>query len=85
MAELIKGCRLICGDAREILPTLSSVGVVITDPPYSLNRREGEFAATGNIAVCLHEASKLTDTLLVFGTSSGRGIEFLRTSIKVLP
>ena len=32
--EIINGCELYCGDCREILPTLSRVDAVITDPPY---------------------------------------------------
>lgn len=73
------------GDARDILPSIGKVDVVITDPPYSSNRAEGEFAATGNIAVSLHLASELAPTMVVFGTSSGRGIEFIRSTIRKLP
>lgn len=73
------------GDCREILPQLDPVDVVITDPPYSVGRAEGEFGSTGNIAVCLHEASRLAPVMLVFGTSSGRGVEFLRSAIRDLP
>ena len=73
------------GDSREILPHLPSVDVVITDPPYSANRTEGEFQASGNIAVILHEASAKAPTMICFGTSSGRGIEFIRSSIRALP
>lgn len=73
------------GDCRELLPDIGSVDVVITDPPYSSTRPEGEFAATGNIAVSLHLASELAPTMLVFGTSSGRGMEFIRSSIRALP
>lgn len=73
------------GDCRGILPTLKPVDVVITDPPYSTGRSEDEFAATGNVAVSLHLASELAPTMLVFGTSSGRGLEFLRSSIRKLP
>lgn len=79
------GITIYHGDCREILPTLESVEVVITDPPYSVGRAEGEFAATGNIAVSLHLASLLAPTMIVFGTSSGRGIEFLRSAIRELP
>lgn len=72
-------------DCRQILPGLPRVDVVITDPPYSAGRSEHEFAATGNIAVCLHLASEKAPTMIVFGTSSGRGIEFTRSSIRALP
>lgn len=73
------------GDAREVLPTLDRVDVVITDPPYSAGRNEAEFSATGNVAVCLRLASRLAPTMMVFGTSSGRGIEFIRSSVRDLP
>lgn len=73
------------GDARDVLPQIEPVDVVVTDPPYSSNRAEGEFAATGNIAVILHMASEKAPVMAVFGTSSGRGIEFIRSSIRKLP
>jgi len=73
------------GDSRDVLPLLGPADVVITDPPYSSGRSEAEFAATGNIAVILHEASRIAPVMLVFGTSSGRGVEFVRSSIRVLP
>lgn len=73
------------GDCRDVLPDLGPVDVVITDPPYSTGRSESEWAATGNIAVSLHMASELAPVMLVFGTSSGRGIEFARSSIRRLP
>ena len=34
--EIIGDCRLILGDALEILPTLGKVDAVVTDPPYGL-------------------------------------------------
>lgn len=76
---------LYLGDCREILPTLGPVDAVVTDPPYSSSRAEGEFAATGNIAVCLHLASEKAPVMAVFGTSSGRGIEFIRSAVRALP
>src|SRR5262245_36350493 len=79
------GITIYHGDAREILPNIAPVDIVITDPPYSVGRPEGEFAASGNVAVILHLASEKATTMAVFGTSSGRGIEFLRSSIRRLP
>ena len=35
--EIIGDARLILGDCREILPTLSGVDAVVTDPPYGIN------------------------------------------------
>lgn len=72
------------GDCRDVLMGMEPVDVVITDPPYSSGRQEGEFAATGNIAVSLHMASLLAPTMAVFGTSSARGMEFIRSSIREL-
>lgn len=34
---LAEGVRLICGDCREVLPTLGKVDAVVTDPPYGVN------------------------------------------------
>lgn len=73
------------GDSREVLPQLQPADVIVTDPPYSVGRSEGEFTASGNIAVILHMASEKAPTMAVFGTSSGRGIEFSRSAIRSLP
>lgn len=35
--EIIADARLILGDCREILPTLSGVDAVVSDPPYGIN------------------------------------------------
>jgi DNA methylase len=80
------GITLYCGDCRDVLPKLEhKVPLIITDPPYSSGRSETEFHASGNVAVSLHLASELTETMMVFGTSSGRGFEFIRSSIRALP
>lgn len=79
------GVTIYHGDCREILPQIPPVDIVITDPPYSVGRSETEFAASGNIAVALHLASEKTPAMFVFGTSSGRGYEFIRSSIRALP
>lgn len=34
--ERIGPCRLILGDCHDVLPTLASVGAVVTDPPYGI-------------------------------------------------
>ena len=36
--QLAEGVRLICGDCREILPTLGKVDAVVTDPPYGIGK-----------------------------------------------
>lgn len=79
------GITIYHGDARDVLPDLPSVDVVVTDPPYSVGRSESEFSASGNIAVILDMASKKAPSMAVFGTSSGRGFEFLRSSVRALP
>ncbi len=80
------GITIYHGDCREVLENgLPPVDLVITDPPYSVGRPEAEFCASGNIAVALHLASRKVPTLMVFGTSSGRGFEFIRSSIRALP
>lgn len=38
---LAEGVSLICGDCREVLPTLERVDVVITDPPYGIGGGSG--------------------------------------------
>lgn len=78
------GITIYHGDSRDILPGLPSVDLVLTDPPYSSGRSEEEFSNTGNIAVILHMASEKTPVMAVFGTSSGRGIEFVRSTIRSL-
>lgn len=83
--ECRDGITIIHGDCREVLPLLPPVDVVITDPPYSVGRSESEFATSENIAVSLHLSSQKAPTMIVFGTSSGRGFEFLRSSIRILP
>lgn len=40
--EKIGDARLILGDCREVLPTLSSVDAVVTDPPYGVGFDYGE-------------------------------------------
>jgi DNA modification methylase len=79
------GFTIYHGDCRDVLPTLSPVDVVVTDPPYSVGRPEQEFASSGNVAVALHLASTMTPVMVVFGTSSGRGIEFVRGAVRSLP
>lgn len=72
------------GDAREILPELPKVGLVLTDPPYAIGAGRGEWSATAAVAIGLHEAAKRVDkggALLAFTTTSGRGIEFTQGAI----
>jgi len=78
------GVTLYHGDAREILPTLPKVGLVLTDPPYAINAGRGEWSATAAVAIGLHEAAKRLPregSMLVFTTTSGRGIEYTQGAI----
>ena len=44
---LADGVRLICGDCREILPTLGKIDAVVTDPPYGIDYgRAGGFSTS---------------------------------------
>lgn len=79
------GITIYHGDCREVLPNIDKADIVITDPPYSVGRTESEFAASGNIAVSLHLASEKAPAMFVFGTASGRGIEFTRSAVRKLP
>lgn len=45
--HLAEGVTLICGDCREVLPTIGKVDAVVTDPPYGIDYgRQGSFQAT---------------------------------------
>lgn len=81
------GVTIYHGDARDVLPLLGprDWGLVLTDPPYSTGRSEAEFCASGNVACILDAASRLAPSLAVFSTSSGRGFEFVRSSVRALP
>ena len=39
--EQIGDCTLMLGDCRKILPTLSKVDAVVTDPPYGISYKSG--------------------------------------------
>jgi DNA modification methylase len=77
------------GDARDIIPGLDKVGLVITDPPYAIGAGRGEWSATAAVAIGLHEAARRVvkgGSLIAFTTTSGRGIEFTQGAIgRTLP
>lgn len=77
------------GDAREVIPSLDKVGLVLTDPPYAIGAGRGEWSATAAVAIGLHEAARRVikgGALLAFTTTSGRGIEFTQGAIgRTLP
>ena len=49
--EVIGDCTLYLGDCRDILPTLSKVDAVVTDPPYGMNlNTDNSRFSGGNVA-----------------------------------
>jgi DNA modification methylase len=49
--ERIGDATLILGDCRDILPTLSGVDAVVTDPPYGIGEAAGKNKSRSNLAV----------------------------------
>lgn len=45
------GITIYHGDCREVLPTLGSVDLVVTDPPYGIGEARGKNKSRSNIAV----------------------------------
>lgn len=43
-------CRLICADCLDVLPTLSGVDAVVTDPPYGIGEAAGKNKSRTNAA-----------------------------------
>ncbi len=75
---------LFHGDCRDVVPSLPRVDLVLTDPPYALGARNGEWAATAAVAIGLNEAAKRVrakGSMVVFTTTSGRGIEFTQGAV----
>lgn len=73
------GITIYHGDCREVLPTLDPVDVVITDPPYAIGGSRSEWKVTASVGTGIHLAAKKVrkgGALLVFTTTSGRGIDF---------
>lgn len=74
------------GDSAELCAELTTrFDLVLTDPPYAIGNSRGEWGASAEVAIGLHEAAKLvprTGSLVAFTTSSGRGIEFTIGAIK---
>jgi DNA modification methylase len=78
------GITIYHADARDVLPGLERVGLVLTDPPYAIGAGRGEWSATAAVAISLHEAAKRVakgGALVAFTTTSGRGIEFTQGAI----
>lgn len=78
------GITIYHGDARDIVPEIEKVGLVLTDPPYAINAGRGEWSATAAVAIGLHETAKRVardGSMLVFTTTSGRGIEYTQGAL----
>lgn len=75
--------KLFCGDCLSILPTLSGVDAVVTDPPYGIShssnsradRREGEAGMTTKEAIAefvkLEAEGKIKDIAIVATLTNG--------------
>jgi tRNA G10 N-methylase Trm11 len=61
--------RLICGDCREVLPTLGRVDHIITDPPYGLKTHVG-----------MRSANSLDATIIDFAAITGSDLATLAKS-----
>jgi DNA modification methylase len=78
------GIAIYHGDAREVVRSLPKVDLVITDPPYAIGAGKGEWSATAAVAIGLHETAKRVHSkgsMVVFTTTSGRGIEFTQGAL----
>lgn len=55
--EIIGDCRLILGDAKDVLPTLSRVDALVCDPPYGIGEASGKAVTrTSGLASRLRDA-----------------------------
>ena len=78
---------IYCGDARELLPELDPVEVILTDPPYSPNGDTQESNSRAGISIALNLAARLlreNGTAFVFSTSSARGLDWARECMRPL-
>lgn len=67
------------GDCRDVLQDIGPVGLVITDPPYAIGSSRAEWKVTASVGTGIHLAAKKVEkggAMLVFTTTSGRGIDF---------
>lgn len=83
------GITIYHGDCAEIAPQLPGCArpfdLVLTDPPYAIGNTRGEWGATAEVAIGLHEAARRvsrTGSVVAFTTTSGRGIEFTIAALR---
>jgi tRNA G10 N-methylase Trm11 len=73
------GIKIYHGDAREVVPTLGKVALVLTDPPYAMSGAKKEWRVTATVGTGLHLAAKSVlkgGAMFAFSTTSGRGVEY---------
>lgn len=63
--ETIGSARLILCDCRDVLPTLSGVDAVVTDPPYGINHSSGHGASWRNTRIAGDNDTTLRDEVLL--------------------
>lgn len=77
------------GDAREVLPTIGPVGLVVTDPPYAFGRSKPEWRVTASIPIILADTARHVSkggAMAVLSAASGWGIDFMLGAVSpVLP
>lgn len=73
------------GNAAEIIETLSSFDLVVTDPPYAMGGVDGEWRLTAEVAIALRDAAKVikrrNGAMVVLAASSGRSVEFMSSAV----
>lgn len=70
----IGDCRLILGDCRNIVPALSGVDVVLTDPPYGISHESSFGASWQNTQIANdHDTSARDDVLEPFANVAAFG------------
>jgi len=85
------GCTIYLGDCRDVLPTLDTVDVVVTDPPYGLGEASGRNRSRGGVAIATDYGSAAWDDrpisadLLAAVVSAGRRAAVFGGNFYALP
>jgi site-specific DNA-methyltransferase (adenine-specific) len=81
------GITIYHGDCREILPTLPSIGLVLTDPPYGISHRRGATGYRGKAGNACTGATLSGGQAITRGTSGivGDDAPFDPTPLLVYP
>ncbi len=78
------GIQIFHANCCSVLPNLSPVDLVVTDPPYSLGRNRAEWRISEFIATGLSLAADKVrpgGAMLVMAAASGRNIEYVQGAI----